>query len=407
MLLRYAVARQRHQTTIALRLLCAILILGLSPVWRARANDAVVHAVLFYSPTCSHCHQVITDTLPPLFAQYGAQLQIVGVDTTSAQGQALYAAAIEQLRIPAERQGVPLLIVGDSVLVGSLEIPERLPELIEHHLAQGGVDWPAIPGLHDALRAARPAEPAASPPPVATALPAQQAVAAPTSVPAGATATGVLSIAPAEAGLIRTEPPAASLQAHLARDPAGNALAIVVLIGMVVAVGGALIRLSSSPPTRLFHAPAWAVPALCLLGLTIAGYLAYVELLQVTALCGPVGDCNTVQQSSYARLFSVLPIGILGLAGYSAIASAWIVSRVGCGAVARLAPVALLVLTLIGTLFSLYLTVLEPFVIGASCAWCLSSAVIMTTLLWLTVAPGRHAWSQLRHPPRPARRRHQ
>jgi uncharacterized membrane protein len=70
--------------------------------------------------------------------------------------------------------------------------------------------------------------------------------------------------------------------------------------------------------------------------------------------------------------------------------------------VARLAPVALFGLTLIGTLFSLYLTVLEPFVIGASCAWCLSSAVIMTTLLWLTAGPGRHACAQLRHPPRPA-----
>jgi len=38
----------------------------------------------------------------------------------------------------------------------------------------------------------------------------------------------------------------------------------------------------------------------------------------------------------------------------------------------------------IGVLFSIYLTFLEPFVIGATCAWCLSSAVIMTLLLLLT-----------------------
>jgi len=38
----------------------------------------------------------------------------------------------------------------------------------------------------------------------------------------------------------------------------------------------------------------------------------------------------------------------------------------------------------IGTLFSIYLTFLEPFVIGASCIWCLTSAVIMTLLLWAT-----------------------
>ena len=41
--------------------------------------------------------------------------------------------------------------------------------------------------------------------------------------------------------------------------------------------------------------------------------------------------------------------------------------------------------TLIGILFSTYLTFLEPFVIGATCMWCLSSAVIMT-LLFLIAA---------------------
>ena len=46
-------------------------------------------------------------------------------------------------------------------------------------------------------------------------------------------------------------------------------------------------------------------------------------------------------------------------------------------------------MTVCGTLFSIYLTFLEPFMIGATCAWCLASAVIMTTLMWLTAAPGR------------------
>ena len=38
-----------------------------------------------------------------------------------------------------------------------------------------------------------------------------------------------------------------------------------------------------------------------------------------------------------------------------------------------------------GTLFSIYLTFLEPFVIGAVCAWCLTSAVVMTLLLVVAV----------------------
>jgi uncharacterized membrane protein len=40
-------------------------------------------------------------------------------------------------------------------------------------------------------------------------------------------------------------------------------------------------------------------------------------------------------------------------------------------------------------LFSLYLTFLELFVIKAVCMWCITSAVIMTTLLLLSLKPAR------------------
>ena len=48
-----------------------------------------------------------------------------------------------------------------------------------------------------------------------------------------------------------------------------------------------------------------------------------------------------------------------------------------------------------GVLFSVYLTFLEPFVIGATCAWCLTSAILMTALFWLSLAPARAALSYL------------
>jgi uncharacterized membrane protein len=50
-------------------------------------------------------------------------------------------------------------------------------------------------------------------------------------------------------------------------------------------------------------------------------------------------------------------------------------------------PLILLAMTGFGVLFSIYLTYLEPFVIGAVCAWCLSSAVIMTLLMLLVLSP--------------------
>jgi uncharacterized membrane protein len=37
-----------------------------------------------------------------------------------------------------------------------------------------------------------------------------------------------------------------------------------------------------------------------------------------------------------------------------------------------------------GVLFSTYLTYLEVFVIHATCSWCITSAVLMILLLWVS-----------------------
>jgi uncharacterized membrane protein len=162
----------------------------------------------------------------------------------------------------------------------------------------------------------------------------------------------------------------------------------------------------SGVPVNAVKAPRhdWLTPIFTLAGLGVAAYLSHVELLEVEAVCGPVGDCNTVQQSEYARLLGVLPIGVLGFLGFLAILTAWTMRRWGSGRISLGATVGLLGMTAFGTLFSVYLTFLEPFVIGATCLWCLSSAVIMTTLYALALKPGRQAWSALAQFYRPPRR---
>ena len=131
--------------------------------------------------------------------------------------------------------------------------------------------------------------------------------------------------------------------------------------------------------------PSAVVPLLALAGLGVAAYLAFVETTATEAVCGPVGDCNTVQQSEYARLFGLVPIGVLGVAGYAAILIAWVAGTRAAPGVARPARLALLAMAFAGTAFSVYLTFLEPFVIGATCAWCVTSAVIMSALLVVAV----------------------
>jgi uncharacterized membrane protein len=344
----------------------------------AQASEPVVHAVLFYSPSCPHCHRVIQEDLPPLFEKYGDQLSIAGIDVSQPGGQALYQAAIQRFTIPENRLGVPTLIIDNVVLVGSLEIPEQFPGLIEQYLAQGGVDWPDIPGLSEELSPTAEVEESTT---TMTATATPQATANPAIV--------------SNSSQFGEQNP--NWRDKLARDPAGNTLAIFVLVGMLAALLWAIILFRNQVGVSLKGTWSWLIPALCVIGFGVAGYLAYVETAQVTAVCGPVGDCNTVQQSEYARLFGILPIGVLGLVGYIAITTAWIIAHFSNGSPANLATLALFAMTAFGTLFSIYLTFLEPFIIGATCAWCLTSAILMTILMLLSVRPTKLAISNISH----------
>ena len=379
-------------------------------VMTTHADTPVVRAVLFYSPNCGHCHKVITEDLPPLFEKYGDRLQIIGINTADPGGGALFDAAGEKFNIPSENRGVPFLVVADVVLIGSLDIPQQLPGLIEQYLAAGGVDWPDIPGLAEAIAQTEAAQPTSAPAAVTTSpLPTAPAtLGAPTLVPTAAP-TPVQPAPTPTPGILITGGPSDGFRARFGRDPVGNGLAVIVLVGMMAAfcwamaqrpwrAWGKRVPVSRSsrdwPAGRLVD---WVVPLLSLIGLGIAGYMAYVETQQVQAVCGPVGDCNSVQQSEYARLFGLIPIGVVGVLGYLAILAAWAIYRLSPGRIGQWAGLAAWAMTAGGVLFSIYLTFLEPFVIGATCAWCLSSAVIMTLLLLLVtvrVSDGR-TWVEL------------
>jgi uncharacterized membrane protein len=345
-------------------ILTALLLTGilLTAPLTVHAQDAqpVVRAVLFYSPTCPHCHLVINETLPPLMERYGDQLQIAGIDITQPDGSVLFGAALQSFGL--QEGGVPFLVVGDTYMVGSAQIPQEFPGLIESLLASGGMDWPAIPGLQQALAPMPSADQAAVP------------------APGRADSAG-------------------GWRAKFAQDPAGNTLSVVVLTGMLAAVIWSAISLNSRTPRRRtavpVKAPGWLIPVLSVIGLGVAGYLAYLELSQAEPFCGPIGHCDIVQQSKYARLFGLFPIGVMGVAGYLAILAAWLIARYAPKHLVEPSAAALLVMTGLGTLFSIYLTFLEPFVIGATCMWCLTSSVLMTVLMLACLEPGKRSLAGL------------
>ncbi len=332
--------RQQHQY---LRGLLSLWLVGLSLIGLlpgdVQAQEKTVHAVLFYSPSCPHCHDVMTEVIPPLEAEYGAQLEVIELDTSQPQGQALFQAAVEHYQL--EMVGVPTLIVGEHALVGSFEIPEQFPGLIEEYLSQGGVGWPDLPGM--------------------------QAIAEEHDPTTGTMPT---------------------LQERFTRDLTGNMLSVVVLIGLAAAFV-AVIRPRPWHTSLAERFAPWGIIIVLIVGIIAASYLSYVEVTQSEAVCGPVGDCNTVQQSRFALLFGFLPMAVFGLIGYVMILGAFIYATwFERGPYHKYAPAVVFALSMFGLGFSIYLTYLEPFVIGATCAWCLTSAISMALLALLTAGPG-------------------
>ena len=137
----------------------------------------------------------------------------------------------------------------------------------------------------------------------------------------------------------------------------------------------------------------WAIPISVLGGLIVSGYLTFIESTGTGVMCGPLGGCAEVQSSKYALLFGILPVGLLGFIGNIAILVGWAVWQFGPFAVKKLAALSIWGMCIFGVLFSIYLTFLEPFVIGATCMWCLSSAVIMIILLLVSTPAAQQAFA--------------
>lgn len=148
-------------------------------------------------------------------------------------------------------------------------------------------------------------------------------------------------------------------------------LAWIILVGMLLA-----LIITGIVLARSFHGKSiaestgilsWATPVLSLLGVVAAVYLTYVEGRNAQAICGPIGDCNAVQDSPYAMIFGVIPVGLFGALGYVAILTAWAWRRWHKGKSADMAGPTLLGMSIFGVLYSIYLTYLEIFVIHAVC----------------------------------------
>ncbi len=315
----------------------------------------VARAVLFWAEGCPSCTRVMQQTLPTLQTRYGAQIDVYPVEISGETAYRFFQDVGDGYALPREMRAIPALVIGSQLLVGADQIASRLPRLIADTLAAGGSDFPNLAGMRAYLSATG------------------EATLCSASRPCAGDVLAALSYVPLAA------------QAQTGNN--GFGLAIAIMVGMALVLLYVLVATARMAQGGLPYVPSEAafrlIPVVAVLGMGVAGYLTYVETQNVAAVCGPVGDCNAVQASPYATLFGFLPVGVVGMLGYVGVLAAWALAQWGGGRLAELAPVLMFGMALFGVLFSLYLTYLEPFVIGAVCAWCLASAVLITLVLFL------------------------
>ncbi|MBN2149326.1 MAG: vitamin K epoxide reductase family protein [Anaerolineales bacterium] len=338
-------------------LLLATLIFLVRFTSPAMAATPVVHMVLFWSDGCPQCETILLNTLPELQEKHGEELNILLVELITLEDIDRFYQVGMALGLSKEQIMVPLAVIDYQALIGAEQIPAELPELIKNYLSGGGAEYPELPALASML-------------------------------PRGIAFTAF-------------DPHNLTSEASAEKPVSeGFTVAWIVMVGMLLAlvvVGVVVTRAFLGKP--MAPAPNWvnlSIPVLAIIGLGVALYLSYVEVTATPAVCGPIGDCNAVQTSPYAKLFGFLSVGLLGVFGYLLILAAWLWRRFRKDQLAAVAAPALFGMTLFATIFSVYLTYLELFRIRAVCLWCTSSAIISALLMlasldqlmpWITADP--------------------
>lgn len=131
-----------------------------------------------------------------------------------------------------------------------------------------------------------------------------------------------------------------------------------------------------------------------LTGVFISAYLWLYKLGKIGTLTCGTGGCETVQLSPYSR-FMGIEVAAIGAAGYTLLLVLSLASLTARPAVATRLINALVGLSGMALLFTLYLKYLELFVIHAICRWCVVSAVLILVFFVLVVLERRRIGRQV------------
>ncbi|MHB8629671.1 MAG: vitamin K epoxide reductase family protein [Aggregatilineales bacterium] len=137
----------------------------------------------------------------------------------------------------------------------------------------------------------------------------------------------------------------------------------------------------------------WMSILVALAGTADATYLTYSHFSGIATVCPEVTSafkCDLVQNSYYSTIAG-FPIVLLGLGGYLAVLAVLLLDG-RAAFFTRHGALLAFGLTLLGFLYSGFLTATEAFTLHAWCIWCLGSAIIMTCLFVLSAT---RTWRQI------------
>jgi len=165
---------------------------------------------------------------------------------------------------------------------------------------------------------------------------------------------------------------------------ANSAPEIGIIIVVIGYIGVALLLISA---VLTFFGPNMRALSIgfALIGFGAASYLVWAKVTGgETACVKGASDCGLVQNSQWSTVAGI-PVAYIGWLGYAAILGVLLLEN-RITLLAQRGKLLVFGMTVIGFLFSAYLSAIEAFTLHAWCQWCVISALSMTILCGLSFA---------------------
>ena len=126
----------------------------------------------------------------------------------------------------------------------------------------------------------------------------------------------------------------------------------------------------------------WAAFASSVVGLLVSIYMTIYKLTNNDAMCLGSGGCSFVNASRYSEI-NGFPVAVVGLIGFLALIAVMLLEG-RSEFFSDNGPLLEFGMSLMGVLYSIYLTYLEIYVIRHYCPFCVTSAIAITLVFVLS-----------------------